>query len=260
MDIKNHVDYKTFASAAAVDNGATGDFPFFNVSKNSSTEEILSGLNSIENTLSKLSLKFRVYDIYNIQATIANQEECDIKLNALTNNTAAVINSDRQLITYIRGQQVLLTRGDVVYKDNAGDLQHIKSNSGGWYKPIPVKGREDGKDVIKSVKFKYTNSDRADVDLPFDPIGISNIYGFYKDITIRSGNKPITWDLKYYVDDEGTHLPIYPLVKNYRPMATGKEEICLDDPFFILGIDINNGKFTLNYHNIDKVSISYIIK
>lgn len=132
MDIKNHVDYKTFASAAAVDNGATTeDFPFFNVSKNSSTEEILSGLNSIENTLSKLSLKFRVYDIYNIQATVSNQDECDNKLNSLTNNTAAVINSDRQLITYIRGEQVLLTRGDVVYKDNAGELQHIKSNSGG---------------------------------------------------------------------------------------------------------------------------------
>ena len=137
MDIKTHVDYKTFASAAA-DNGATTEstnFPFFGVSKNSSAQDIINGLNSIENTLSTLSLKFRVYDIYNIQATIANQEECDIKLNALTNNTAAVINSDRQLTTYIRGEQVLLTRGDVVYKDNAGDLQHIKSNSGGWYKP-----------------------------------------------------------------------------------------------------------------------------
>lgn len=132
MNIKNHVDYKTFASAAAVDNNSTtGDFPFFDVSKNSSTEQILIGLNSIENTLSKLSLKFRVYDIYNIQATVSNQDECDNKLNSLTNNTAAVINSDRQLITYIRGQQVLLTRGDVVYKDNAGELQHIKSNSGG---------------------------------------------------------------------------------------------------------------------------------
>ena len=133
MDIKTHTDYKTFASAAA-DNSATaegGDFPFFGIVKNSSAEDIITGLNSIENTLSKLSLKFRVYDIYNIQATIANQEECDIKLNALTNNTAAVINSDRQLTTYIRGEQVLLTRGDVVYKDNAGDLQHIKSNSGG---------------------------------------------------------------------------------------------------------------------------------
>lgn len=43
-------------------------------------------------------------------------------------------------------------------------------------------------------------------------------------------------------------------------MATGKEEICLDDPFFTLGIDTSNNKFTLNYHNIDKVSISYIIK
>lgn len=137
MNIKTNVDYKTFASAAA-DNGATTEsinFPFFGVSKNSSAQDIINGLNSIENTLSTLSLKFRVYDIYNIQATIANQEECDIKLSALTNNTAAVINSDRQLITYIRGQQILLTRGDVVYKDNAGDLQHIKSNSGGWYKP-----------------------------------------------------------------------------------------------------------------------------
>ena len=137
MDIKTHADYKTFASAAA-DNSTTvegGDFPFFGIVKNSSAQDIITGLNSIENTLSKLSLKFRVYDIYNIQATIANQEECDIKLNALTNNTAAVINSDRQLTTYIRGEQVLLTRGDVVYKDNAGDLQHIKSNSGGWYKP-----------------------------------------------------------------------------------------------------------------------------
>lgn len=132
MDIKNHVDYKTFASAAASNGVAENEtFPFFGLKYNSSAEDIIDGLNSIENTLSKLSLKFRVYDIYNIQATVLNQDECDNKLNALTNNTAAVINSDRQLITYIRGQQVLLTRRDVVYKDNAGDLQHIKSNSGG---------------------------------------------------------------------------------------------------------------------------------
>lgn len=259
MDIQNHVDYKTFTSAAA-SNGSTGDgFKFFGNTNERSAEDILNGLNSIENTLSKLSLKFRVYDIYNIQATIANQEECDIKLNALTNNTAAVINSDRQLITYIRGQQVLLTRGDMVYKDNAGDLQHIKSNSGGWYKPIPIMATEDGKEVVKSVKFKYTNSDRTDVDLPFKPVEISNIYGFYKDITV-SGDVSTTQTLKYFENDKGEHLPIYPLVKNYRPRKTGKEEICLDDPFFTLGIDISNSKFTLNYHNIDKVSISYVIK
>lgn len=259
MDIQNHVDYKTFTSAAA-SNGSTGDeFKFFGNTNERSAEDILNGLNSIENTLSKLSLKFRVYDIYNIQATIANQEECDIKLNALTNNTAAVINSDRQLITYIRGQQVLLTRGDVVYKDNAGDLQHIKSNSGGWYKPIPIKAIEDGKEVVKSVKFKYTSSDRTDVDLPFKPVEISNIYGFYEDITV-SGGLSTTQTLKYFENDKGEHLPIYPLVKNYRPRQTGKEEICLDDPFFTLGIDISNSKFTLNYHNIDNVSISYVIK
>ena len=179
MDIKNHVDYKTFASAAAVDNGATGDFPFFNVSKNSSTEEILRGLNSIENTLSKLSLKFRVYDIYNIQATVSNQDECDNKLNSLTNNTAAVINSDRQLITYIRGEQVLLTRGDVVYKDNAGELQHIKSNSGGWYKPNPeLKIDEKGNQFVE---FVYTSSATEDVSFNYDPIEVAQIYGLYED-------------------------------------------------------------------------------
>lgn len=257
MNIKNHVDYKTFTSAAAVDNGATGDFPFFNVSKNSSTEEILSGLNSIENTLSKLSLKFRVYDIYNIQATVSNQDECDNKLNSLTNNTAAVINSDRQLITYIRGEQVLLTRGDVVYKDNAGELQHIKSNSGGWYKPnSELKTDENGNQFVE---FVYTNSAIEDVSFNYDPIEVAQIYGLYGDninVSVDGGfSKEET--LKSF-DNAGTNTTIYPLVKNYRPMETGKEEICLDDPFFTLSAA--DGKFTLNYKNTHLSSISYVIK
>lgn len=253
MNIKTNVDYKTFASAAA-DNGATTEstnFPFFGVSKNSSAQDIINGLNSIENTLSTLSLKFRVYDIYNIQATIANQDECDIKLSALTNNTAAVINSDRQLITYIRGQQILLTRGDVVYKDNAGDLQHIKSNSGGWYKP----SLEDG----NWIKFTYTNSDKEPLSLNADPVKISQIYGLYGDID-KATSKEET--LKFIGDN--TENPIYPLVKNYRSMGAGKEEICLDDPFFTLGYNITtdnpaNSKFTLQYQNRG-LSISYVIK
>lgn len=254
MDIKTHVDYKTFASAAA-DNGATTEstnFPFFGVNKNSSAQDIINGLNSIENTLSTLSLKFRVYDIYNIQATIANQEECDIKLNALTNNTAAVINSDRQLTTYIRGEQVLLTRGDVVYKDNAGDLQHIKSNSGGWYKPSLESGN--------LIKFTYTNSDKEPLSLKADPVKISQIYGLYG--IADDANSTIKKTLKFIGNN--TAHPIYPLVKNYRSMGAGKEEICLDDPFFTLGYNITdddatNSKFTLKYQNRN-LSVSYVIK
>ena len=253
MDIKTHTDYKTFASAAA-DNSTTaegGDFPFFGIVKNSSAEDIITGLNSIENTLSKLSLKFRVYDIYNIQATIANQEECDIKLNALTNNTAAVINSDRQLTTYIRGEQVLLTRGDVVYKDNAGDLQHIKSNSGGWYKPSLESNH--------SIKFTYTNSDKEPLSLNADPVKIPQIYGLYG--VADDANSTIEETLKFIGNN--TAYPIYPLVKNYRSMGAGKEEICLDEPFFTLGYNITddatNSKFTLKYQNRN-LSVSYVIK
>ena len=253
MDIKTHTDYKTFASAAA-DNSTTaegGDFPFFGIVKNSSAQDIITGLNSIENTLSKLSLKFRVYDIYNIQATISNQDECDIKLNALTNNTAAVINSDHQLTTYIRGEQVLLTRGDVVYKDNAGDLQHIKSNSGGWYKPSLESGNW--------IKFTYTNSDKEPLSLKADPVKIPQIYGLYG---IATANDAIKTTLKFIGDN--TEHPIYPLVKNYRSMGSGKEEICLDDPFFTLGYNIitddaANSKFTLKYQNRN-LSVSYVIK
>lgn len=257
MDIKTHADYKTFASAAA-DNSTTvegGDFPFFGIVKNSSAQDIITGLNSIENTLSKLSLKFRVYDIYNIQATIANQEECDIKLNALTNNTAAIINSDHQLTTYIRGEQVLLTRGDVVYKDNAGDLQHIKSNSGGWYKPSLTDGNW--------IKFTYTNSDKEPLSLEYDPVKISQIYGLYGIVNANS-TTAISEEKTLKFINNNTEQPIYPLVKNYRSMGAGKEEICLDDPFFTLGYNIiadnaANSKFTLKYQNRG-LSVSYVIK
>ena len=258
MDIKTHTDYKTFASAAA-DNSTTaegGDFPFFGIVKNSSAQDIITGLNSIENTLSKLSLKFRVYDIYNIQATIANQDECDIKLNALTNNTAAVINSDRQLTTYIRGEQVLLTRGDVIYKDNAGDLQHIKSNSGGWYKPSLA-------EKSNWIKFTYTNSDKEPLLLQANPVKISQIYGLYGIINANSTATTLEENTLNFINDNTKH-PIYPLVKNYRSMGSGKEEICLDDPFFTLGYNIitdnaANSKFTLKYQNRN-LSVSYVIK
>lgn len=260
MDIKNHVDYKTFASAAASNGVAENEtFPFFGLKYNSSAEDIIDGLNSIENTLSKLSLKFRVYDIYNIQATVLNQDECDNKLNSLTNNTAAVINSDRQLITYIRGQQVLLTRGDVVYKDNAGELQHIKSNSGGWYKPNPeLKIDEKGN---KFVEFVYTNSAIEDVSFNYDPIEVAQIYGLYEDdINISVDGGVSTEKTLKSFDNAGINTPIYPLVKNYRSMEYGKEEICLDDPFFTLKFNVAGDKFTLNYKNTNLSSISYVIK
>ena len=260
MDIKNHVDYKTFASAAASNGVAENEtFPFFGLKYNSSAEDIIDGLNSIENTLSKLSLKFRVYDIYNIQATVSNQDECDNKLNSLTNNTAAVINSDRQLITYIRGQQVLLTRGDVVYKDNAGELQHIKSNSGGWYKPNPeLKIDEKGN---KFVEFVYTNSAMEDVSFNYNPVEVAQIYGLYEDDIKVSVDKGFSKEeaLKSF-DNVGKKTTIYPLVKNYRSMESGKEEICLDDPFFTLKFNVAGDKFTLNYKNTNLSSISYVIK
>ena len=260
MDIKNHVDYKTFASAAASIGVAENEtFPFFGLKYNSSAEDIIDGLNSIENTLSKLSLKFRVYDIYNIQATVLNQDECDNKLNSLTNNTAAVINSDRQLITYIRGQQVLLTRGDVVYKDNAGELQHIKSNSGGWYKPNPkLKTDEKGNQFVE---FVYTNSAMEDVSFNYDPIEVAQIYGLYEDDINTSVDGGVSTEktVKSF-DNAGINTPIYPLVKNYRSMESGKEEICLDDPFFTLKFNVAGDKFTLNYKNTNLSSISYVIK
>lgn len=47
-------------------------------------------------------------------------------------------------------------------------------------------------------------------------------------------------------------------------MGAGKEEICLDDPFFTLGYnitadDVASSKFTLKYQNRD-LSVSYVIK
>lgn len=47
-------------------------------------------------------------------------------------------------------------------------------------------------------------------------------------------------------------------------MGAGKEEICLDDPFFTLGYNITtdnpaNSKFTLKYQNRG-LSVSYVIK
>ena len=47
-------------------------------------------------------------------------------------------------------------------------------------------------------------------------------------------------------------------------MGSGKEEICLDDPFFTLGYNIItddavNSKFTLTYQNMG-LSVSYVIK
>ena len=46
-------------------------------------------------------------------------------------------------------------------------------------------------------------------------------------------------------------------------MGAGKEEICLDEPFFTLGYNITddatNSKFTLKYQNRN-LSVSYVIK
>lgn len=259
MDIKNHVNYQTFTSLAAErgNNKIAADFPFFGVTKNSSAEQILEGLNSIENTLSKLSLTFRVYDFYNIQQTISQQDECNAKINALINNSAAIINSNNSISTDLDGQPVVLTRGDVVYKDNAGDLQLIKGSSGGWYKPV------DGSDKGK-ITFKYTRTDTDDVVINTNSVETTGIYGLYGTLVV--GDSGTTVSPNKLVRDSEKHI-IFPLIKNYflddstsNVQDLYGEEMCIDEPFFIRSYDENANTFSLKYNYCSNLVVAYAIK
>ena len=97
-----------------------------------------------------------------------------------------------------------------------------------------------------------------DVSFKYSPVAVSHIYGLYEDDVKVSPAGISKENTLRSVEDAGTNTPSYPLVKNYRPMETGKEEICLDDPFFTLSVA--GGKFTLNYKNIGLSSSSYVIK
>lgn len=103
----------------------------FKIGENQDTDSLNITLQKLQESLNKVTLDYRIYDIYNIQSQITSASDFDIKINSLVNNSATVINCPTAIIKNFNGQQTSFTRGDIVYKNNSGDMNVIKSEVGG---------------------------------------------------------------------------------------------------------------------------------
>lgn len=103
----------------------------FKIGENQDADSLNLAIQRLQESLDKVALDYRVYDIYNIQSQITSASDFDIKINSLVNNSATVINCSTAIIKNFNGQQTSFTRGDIIYKNNSGDMNIIKTEISG---------------------------------------------------------------------------------------------------------------------------------
>lgn len=115
----NRTRYKTLPSDIKVNSSAT-------------IQDLTQTILNLNRTLQEENLELSTYDIMKITQTVATSDQFGQAKASLGYNDALIINS---LSEFTIGTESF-KRGDIIYKDNAGEYHTIKSQTAGYYKPI----------------------------------------------------------------------------------------------------------------------------
>lgn len=102
----------------------------FKIAKEADFSTKLSELN---NKIDSVKKQITYLDVYNISDTVTDKNTFNAKVNALMNNSSLVINTTPFFVN-----NKLYKTGDIILKNNYGDIIHIKSQSGGIFYPSSV--------------------------------------------------------------------------------------------------------------------------
>lgn len=226
-------------------------------------EDLNKTIQSMQRTLEKVELDYRVYDIYNIQSQITSASDFDIKVNSLINNSATIINCPTSIIKNFNGQQQTFLRGDIIYKNNSGDLNIIRSESGGWYKP-------HFNSDTSTITFEFSNTDTEPVEIKTDVGAESRVYGYMGQVANNQAYYQFTFNKVLLNGAENPDDYVEPIVKTYimhsaqsDSETSGWEEIIIDRPLMKITNNPNNNiqlDLWLNTTNMAFDNILYAIK
>ena len=118
----------------------------FKIAKEADFSTKLSELNDKIDSVKK---QITYLDVYNISDTVTDKNTFNAKVNALMNNSSLVINTTPFFVN-----NKLYKTGDIILKNNYGDIVHIKSQSGGIFYPASV--TKDGNNY--AIKYEFSES------------------------------------------------------------------------------------------------------
>ena len=118
----------------------------FSVTNKESFQGALNDLTQKKNDVAK---QISYFDVYNIVDTVVDKNLFTSQVNALTNNSSLVINTEP---FYING--VSYNTGDIILKNNKGQDIHIKAQTGGIYYPSKIVKDTDSNSF--SIQYAYS--------------------------------------------------------------------------------------------------------
>lgn len=176
----------------------------FEQKKIASEDTYVRMLKKLEERIEEISKNITYLDVYNIIDTVESKDELNIKTAGLVNNSSLVINCPN----FQEGSESYTT-GDIVLKDNTGNLIHIEAQPGGVYYPIGIT-TDDINSNNYTITYKYdTSTPTTGSTYPKDdqetspPTGPRETMSF--SVNVTSGDEFIygIWE-KYESDDENS--------------------------------------------------------
>lgn len=117
-----------------------------------------SQLAALQEQIDNISKNITYLDVYNIIDTVEAKDELNVKVAGLVNNSSLVINCP----TFQEGDEEYAT-GDIVLKNNNGEIIHIEAQPGGVYYPENISN--SGNNI--TIQYKYAiNTPEAGSEYP----------------------------------------------------------------------------------------------
>lgn len=210
-------------------------FKTFTLDKVSSIDNLKEQLSTLSQKINTIGKEISYLDLYNIVEAIEEKDQFQNKINFLPPNSAAVINAPNFSI-----DDVQYKTGDVMLRNNSGDLIHIKAQAGGVYYPAQILKDKEGQ---YQIIFQYAESivdgaletevaeqktenivDKAYKKILFTGFETNDedatIYGHVFNITTE---KVINFDAV-----ELNEQTVRPVIKFYFENTNGREEVFID--------------------------------
>ena len=149
-------------------------------------ESFQGALNDLTQKINDVAKQISYFDIYNIVDTVVDKNLFASQVNALTNYSSLVINTEP---FYVNG--VSYNTGDIILKNDKGQAIHIKAQTGGIYYPSKIV--KDASSNSFSIQYAYSAiqpepDSTANYDIVLNPDGITTpaekitISGFSTDL------------------------------------------------------------------------------
>lgn len=198
-----------------------------------SAEKISNALSIVNKNLEKTQRNLTYFDVYKFYSAITSESEFVSKINELPPNMATIINT-----TYFTYDNQAYKQGDVVVRNNNGDLIHIESISGGYYYPSFLGKNDNDGDKTYTLHYSYSvtpptegetkiGAGKASKTIKIEGLEEekdANIYGFvFKPESITEEHKwtPFSFDAAHSANGE----LIRPMIKMYSEKG---EEVYVD--------------------------------